>query len=153
MINFEYKGIEIDATVEMQPVNYMSSGSRQQTRFDREVRVYVSFWDFHIRDGCFHELAFVKSCLQCFIHSYRRRPNKEGSKIDFSQELLHENYIDGQHSLLFAARQKNKKYYLQICLKVEGETSNEVYLDAHETIMLDIALGKAISVLTPGTIG
>lgn len=150
MINFEYKGIEIDATVAMQPVNYMSSGSRQQTRFDREVQVYVSFWDFHIRDGRFHELAYVKSCLQCFIHSYRRRPNKEGSKIDFSKELHHENCIDGQQSLSFIARQKNKKYYLQICLKIEGETLNEIYLDEHEVIMLDIAFGKAISLLTPG---
>lgn len=151
MINFDYKGIEIDATVKMQPVNYMGHGNRQQIRFDREVRVYVSFWDFHIIDGCFHELAFVKSCLQCYIHSYRRRPSKEGSKIDFAKELRHENCIDGQQSLYFVTRQKNMKYYLQICLMIEGETLNEVYLDEHEAIMLDIALGKAISMLTPGS--
>ena len=38
---------------------------------------------------------------------------------------------------------------MQIILKKAGETVNEIYLDGQETIMLDIAIAKAIALLTP----
>jgi len=38
---------------------------------------------------------------------------------------------------------------LQISLQQSGKTVHEIYLDGQETIMLDIAIAKAISILTP----
>ncbi len=152
MIEFDFKGIRIEATVEMEQHDYSDAGNRQRTRFDREVRVFVHFWDFTIWNGNLHELAFVKSVLNYFVQAYWKRSSKEGRKIELVKVLEHQNTGKGRQSLYFVARQKNKMHFLQICLQQNGKTANESYLDGQEVIMLDIAIGKAISLLTPNTI-
>jgi len=149
VINFDYKGIQVEATVDNQQVDYKDAGSRHRTRFERDVRVFIHFWDFTIWNGNLQELAFVKSCLQYFMQCYWKRSTKEGGKIEMAKGLHHEGYGEGRLSLYFVARQKDKKHYLQISLQQAGETVNEIYLDGQETIMLDIAIAKAISLLTP----
>lgn len=146
MINFDFKGIRIEATADMQQVDYKDAGGRQRTRFERDVRVFARFWDYIIWSGDFQELAFVKSCLQYFMHGYWKRSSKDGIKIDLAK-VLHQEHLS--LSLWFIARQKNKKHYLQICLQRAGVTENETYIDGQEAILLDIALGKAINLLTP----
>jgi hypothetical protein len=149
VINFDYKGIRVEATVDNQQIDYKDAGNRHRTRFERDVRVFVHFWDFTIWNGNLQELSFVKSCLQYFMQGYWKRASKEGSKIDLAKALHQEDGIEGRLSLYFVARQKDKKHYLQICLQRAGKTVNEIYIDGQEAIMLDIALSKAINLLTP----
>ncbi len=61
---------------------------------------------------------------------------------------------NGAHpqSLYLVARQKNGIHYLEISLIEKGKTANNIYLSGQEVIMLDIAIGKAINLLTPETI-
>lgn len=152
MIDFDYKGIRFDATVDIQQVDYKDAGNRHRTRFERDVRVFVNFWDFTIWNCNLQELAFVKSCLQYFMQGYWKRVSRDGSKIDLAKGMHHEDSREGRLSLYFVARQKNKKHYLQICLQRAGKTVNEIYLDGQEVIMLDIALAKAINLLKPSNI-
>lgn len=63
--------------------------------------------------------------------------------------LENDDKADGDKILNFVARQKDNQHYLHIYVQENGRTTNEVYLDGQETIMLDIALGKAINLLTP----
>jgi hypothetical protein len=74
---------------------------------------------------------------------------KEGSKIDLEKALHRNDPCGGAQSLWFIARQKNKKHYLYVCLQSKGNTINEIYLDEIEVAMLEIALSKAINLLTP----
>jgi hypothetical protein len=149
LINFDYKGIRIEATANNQQIDYKDAGYRHRTRIERDVQVFVHFWDFVIWNGNLQELAFVKSCLQYFMHGYWKRTSKEMSKIDLAKCLHHEDTREGRLSLYFIARQKDKKHYLQVCLQLAGKTVNEIYIDGQEALMLDIALGKAINLLTP----
>jgi hypothetical protein len=149
MIKFDYKGIKIVVAAENQQINYKDSENRHRTRFERDLKVFVYFWDFVIWNGNLQELAFVKSCLQLFMQGYWKRGVKDGGKIDLAKELHHEDFGAVRSSLNFVARQKDKKHYLQISLQQAGETVNEIYLDGQETIMLDIAIAKAINLLTP----
>ena len=149
MVDFEFKGIRINALVDMEQRTYKDADGRQKTRFDRNVSVGVRFWDFVIWNGDLHELAFVKSALQYFMQAYWKRSSKEGSKIDLLKVLYREDSHTGQQSLHFTSRQKDKKHFLQICFVKQFVTVNEIYLDGQEVIMLDIAIGKAISLLAP----
>ena len=151
MINFDFKGIRVEATVDNQQIDYKDAGSRHRVRFERNVRVFVHFWDFVIWNGNLQELAFVKACLQFFLQGYWKRATKEGSKIDLAKALHQEDAREGRLSLYFVARQKDKKHYLQICLQRAGKTVNEIYIDGQEAIMLDIALAKAVNLLTPSS--
>lgn len=150
MIEFDFKGIKIEATVEMEQHDYRDAGGHYKSRFDRETKVVVRFWGFTI-DGNLTELTFVKSTLNYFMQCYWKRTSKEGSKIDLAKGLHHETSLTGRQSLYFVARQKDKKHFLQICLQQRGATVNESYLDGQEVIMLDIVIGKAINLLTPTT--
>ena len=149
MVDFEFKGIRVAATIGTRQINYKDAENRNRTRFERDIRVFVNFWDFTIWNGNLHELAFVKSCLQFFMQGFWKRSSKEGGKIDLAKVLHQENSREGRLSLHFVARQKNGKHYLQICLQRAGQTLDEIYIDGQETIMLDIALSKAINLLTP----
>ena len=148
MIEFEFKGIKVEATFNIERYDYRDSGGRYKTRFDRNVKVTVKFWDFTIHDN-FTEFAFVRSTLNYFMHCYWKRTSKEGHKIELAKELHYEDVYAGKKSLIFTARQKDKKHFLQICLQQGGSMLNEVYLDGQEVIMLDIAISKAINLLSP----
>jgi hypothetical protein len=154
MINFDFKGIRIEATARLRQHTYQDVRKGTLTRFEREVEVCVHFWDFRICDHDFHDLAFVKSTLQYFLQSYWKRSNKSGGKINLAKALHQEHPHGWQQSLLFNARQKNNQHFLHICMQAPatGAIVKEVYLDGQEVMLLDIALNKAIGILSPATI-
>jgi hypothetical protein len=148
MITFNYKGISIEASTEIASQE-IKEEQRTRIRFDKITRVYVSFFEYTIDSGNLNDLAFAKACTQYFLQSYWKRNNKQGCKIDLAKTLLRDGDLCQELALNFTARQKDNKHYLQISLQVAGATLDEVYLDGQEVIMLDISLGKAISLLTP----
>jgi hypothetical protein len=133
----------------MHEKGYKDGGGHSRIRFDREVTVDVSFWDYDFQDGDLYELAFVRSILQYFMQAYWKRSSKEGSRIELAKVLSRNDRNGKQESLCFAARQKDNRNYLQISLVKKGEAVKEEYLEGQEVIMLDIALGKALNLLTP----
>lgn len=151
MIEFSYQGIKVVATATMVQHDFRDESNRQRTRFDRDLEVMVCFWDFTIANGDLFELAFVKSTLTYFAHAYWKRSNKEGGKIDLAK-VLHHKTSYGTHSLYFSAKQKDKRHYLHIMMTLDGTPVGEVYLDGQEVIMLEIAIGKTISLLAPAVI-
>jgi hypothetical protein len=148
MIKYDFKGIRITAETNMIQHDFEDADNKYRTRFDRENTVTVQFWGFVIDDNL-TGLAFVKSSLSYFMQAYWKRSSKEGSRIGLSKCLSHK---DGQQSLYFTARQKDNKHFLHIELQQGGTTVNECYLDGQEVIMLDVAVGKAISLLMPVTL-
>lgn len=151
MIEYEFKGIRIGAETHMIQHDFKDADNRYRTQFDRKNTVKVHFWEFIIDDSL-TELAFMKSSLNYFMQAYWKRTSKEGSKIDLAKVLFHEDARKGRQALCFVARQKDNKHFLHICLQQGGATINELYLDGQEVIMLDVAIGKAISLLMPVTL-
>lgn len=149
MVRFDFKGISISSSFYMDERIYKDAGGHKRTRFDREVSLYVSFWDFDLQDGNLYELAFIRSILHYFMQAFWKRSSNEGSRIELAKVLSRKDYRGNQEALCFVARQKDKRNYLQISLAKKGEPVKEVYLDGQEVIMLDIALGKAINLLAP----
>jgi len=150
MIEYDYKGIKVEATAEMSQHDYVDAGGHSRARFDRNARVVVRFWSFAI-DGNLTELTYVKSILNYFMQCYWKRTSKEGNRIELAKSIEHydKHHRENPQTLNFMARQKNKKHYLEISLYTNGVPDGETYLDGQEVIMLDIALGKAITLLTP----
>ena len=149
MFDIDIKGIEVVATSEMLHREYKDKNKGTRIHYERDVKVNVFFWRFKICNGDFYGLAFVKSTLQDFIQFYSRRSNKAGSHIELKEELCREVEPYGKQSLSFVARQKAKEHYLHVSFQSGGKTIDDVYLNIRDVKMLDIALGKAISVLTP----
>ena len=151
MIDYEFKGIRILVETHMDRVDFKDADDKYRTRFDRQNKVAVSFWEFTIDDSL-TELAFVKSSLNYFMQAYWKRSSKEGSKIDLAKVLYRDDDPAGRQALYFVARQKDNKHFLHISLQEGGVTVNESYFGGQEVIMLDIAIGKAISLLMPKTV-
>ncbi len=149
MVYLDFKGIGVEATVEMKQHLYKDLKNDKRTRLEKKAIVTVRFWNLIIGNG---DLTFIKSIFQFFMSSYWKRTSKEGSKIVFEKELFYDNRHEAPQSLHFTARQKGKEHFLQIILKDRGMSTNEIYLDGQEVIMLDIAIGKAISLLAPDEI-
>lgn len=147
MIDFEFKGICVHATVEVTRREFKDSGGHRLNRFDRNTRVKVSFWDFVIFNDLY-ELAMVKSTLSYFMQAYWKRSNKAGGKIELATALFHDDNYNSQ-ALNLIARQKNGIQSLEVSVTEDGRPAGEVYLSAQEVIMLDITIGKAIGLLTP----
>ena len=147
MIEFNFKGISVSATVEMERYDYRDNGGHYKTRFNRNTLVTASFWGFVI-DNDLYELAMVKSSLNYFMQAYWKRSSKAGSKIELATALKRNNGVQ-QQSLYLVARQKNGIHSLEISLIENGKTASNIYLSGQEVIMLDIAIGKAINLLTP----
>ncbi len=150
MVDFEFKGICVNATAEISWRELKDSGGHHLNRFDRNTSVKVSFWDFVIYND-FYELAMVKSSLNYFMQAYWKRSSKAGSKIELATALKHD-FGEQQQSLYLVIRQKNSIHSLEISLIENGKTASTIYLSGQEVIMLDIAIGKAINLLTPETI-
>lgn len=154
MIEFNFKGISVSVKVEMERYDYKDANNRGQTRFNRNVLVIADFWSFVI-DNDLSELAMVKSTLNYFMQAYWKRSNKEGGRIDLAEMLEHGNDYPSygfDQKLAFVARQKNKRHFLEITMTEDGKTCGQLYLNGREVIMLDIAIAKAISQLSPETI-
>ena len=147
MIEFNFKGISVSATVEMERYDYRDNGGHYKTRFNRNTLVRANFWGFVI-DNDLYELAMVKSSLNYFMQAYWKRTSKAGSKIELVTML--KRYNGGnQQALYLVARQKDGIHSLEISLVEKGAPSGKIYLNGQEVIMLDIAIGKAINLLTP----
>jgi hypothetical protein len=85
------------------------------------------------------------------MQAYWKRSTKDGNRI-FLEETLQqeEDGAQARLSLYFKARQKDRANFLYICLSHEGgETLNELYLTGREVLMLDVAMGKSVSLLQP----
>lgn len=147
MIDFEFKEIRVNATVEIARREFRDSGGHHLNRFDRNTRVKVSFWDF-VMVNDLYELAMVKSTLSYFMQAYWKRSSKAGSRIELATAIMHDDDFNPQ-SLNLIARQKNGIQSLEISVAEDGKSAGEVYLSAQEVIMLDIAIGKAINLLPP----
>ena len=147
MVDFEFKGISVFATVEMERYDYRDNGGHYKTRFNRNTLVKANFWGFVI-DNDLYELAMVKSSLNYFMQAYWKRSSKAGSKIELVTALKGNNGRNPQ-GLYMVARQKNGIHSLEISLIEKGTPAGKIYLSAQEVIMLDIAIGKAINLLSP----
>ena len=150
MVDFEFKGIRVNATGKLERYDYKDAGNRGQTRFNRNMVVTVGFWDFVIVNDLY-ELAMVKSTLSYFMQAYWKRSSKAGSKIELAMVLFHDDDFNPQ-ALNMIARQKNGIQSLEISVADNGMPAGEVYLSGQEVIMLDIAIGKAINLLSPETV-
>ena len=147
MIEFNFKGISVSATVEMERYDYRDNGGHYKTRFNRNTLVKANFWGFVI-DNDLYELAMVKSSLNYFMQAYWKRTSKAGSKIELVT-VLKRNNGGNQQALCLVAKQKDGIYSLEISLVVKGAPIGKIYLNGQEVIMMDIAIGKAINLLTP----
>lgn len=151
MIELNFKGILISAEITMAQHDYLVCGKQVRTRHDKIVWLYVRFWEFII-DGNLQELAFVKSTLSYFMQAYWKRSSKEGGRIALAKSLFHEKPDHTRHSLTFTGRQKDRQNFLHIALVANNASVKECYLDGQEVMMLDVAMAKAINLLTPKTI-
>lgn len=147
MIEFNFKGISVSATVEMERYDYRDNGGHYKTRFNRNTLVKANFWGFVI-DNDLYELAMVKSSLNYFMQAYWKRTSKAGSKIELVTALKRNNGGNPK-ALYLVARQKDDIHSLEISLVEKGAPVGKIYLNGQEVIMLDIAIGKAINLLTP----
>ncbi|HIJ97030.1 MAG TPA: hypothetical protein HPP94_15100 [Desulfuromonadales bacterium] len=150
MIDFKLHGIRVSAQALVTHREFRDKGGHYLNRFDRNVNVCVQFWDFVIGNDL-SELAMVKSTLNYFMQAYWKRSSKAGSKIELAMALFHDDDFNPQ-ALNMIARQKNGIQSLEISVADNGMPVGEVYLSAREVIMLDIAIGKAISLLAPETV-
>ena len=147
MIEFNFKGISVSATVEMERYDYRDNSGHYKTRFKRNTLVTANFWGFVI-DNDLYELATVKSTLNYFMQAYWKRSSRAGSKIELATLLNHHNGGNPQE-LYLVARQKDGIHSLEISLIEKRTSAAKIYLSGQEAILLDIAIGKAINLLTP----
>jgi len=148
MIYFEFKGIKVEFTADHEPLTYYDVEKKKRTRIGREVRVYLHFWEFMVHNGDLYDWAFVKSVLHYFQQCYWRRNRNGDPRINFSKLLSHEHHY-APKMLHFTGRQKDGENYLYIQLFMSGTSGSECYLDIHEVGILDLAVGKAINLMTP----
>jgi hypothetical protein len=131
----------------MERYDYKDANNIGRTRFDRNVFVRVRFWGFVIYNDLY-ELAMVKSTLNYFMQAYWKRSRKQGIKIELATSLEHQD--NGSiKSLNLIAKQKNNESSIEVSLAENGNRLGCIYLNAQEVIMLDIAIAKAIALLTP----
>jgi len=147
MIEFNFKGISVSAMVEMERYDYRDNSGHYKTRFNRNTLVTANFWGFVI-DNDLYELATVKSTLNYFMQAYWKRSSRAGSKIELVTLLSHHNGGNPQE-LYLVARQKDGIHSLEISLIEKRTSAAKIYLSGQEVILLDIAIGKAINLLTP----
>jgi len=50
-MNYEYKGIKITAESKMQEVKYLDTSGEKRTRLEKDLIIFVHFWDFTIWNG------------------------------------------------------------------------------------------------------
>jgi len=149
MVNFEFKGIRIEATMEMEQYDFRDSRGNYKTHFNKEANVVIWFWDFVISNDLY-ELAMVKATLNYYVQAYWKRSTKQGFKMELATSLEHRDNGSAQ-SLNLIAKQKNHIYSLEVSLTENGNQAKCVYLSAKEVIMMDIVINKAISLLMPQT--
>jgi hypothetical protein len=149
MINFNYKDITIVCSSFIVPHKYLDARKYERTRFEKKIKILISFWDFYIDSKNLTDLAYAKSLLHVFVQWYWRRIGKSGKRIDLAKVISKTRFNGEIETLCFTGRQKNGDHYLQIGLRKNDEIVNEMYLEIQEIIMIDIALGKALNLMAP----
>jgi len=147
MFKFEFKDIWIEARGEMERYDYEDSTNHYRSHYNRNTVVTVNFWNFVICNDLY-ELAMVKSALNYFMQAYWKRSTKQGAKIELATSLEH-GVDDTLQKLNLIAKQKNNVYSLEVSLTDIKHQFAPIYLSGQEVIMLDIAISKAINILTP----
>ena len=148
MICYDHKEIQIKIGVNCSEIIYQDKHYRSRTFIKRKVNVCVKILTCELFEGDLSELYFVKAAIQVFLQSYWRKTTKNGLlKIDLDKTLIRNNC---REELRFTARQHQKKHFLEILFHgSRHDSEKKVYLDYHDAIMLDGALHKAISMLSP----
>jgi len=154
-LNYETEAISVDISSHLKKYNYKDASHREKTRFDRQMNIVVRFWDFYSRNDL-HELAVIKGTLSYFIHGYWKRSGKDVCKLNIEQEIWQENpssygWPINNWVLRFADRQKNKVNFLHISLHKNETLDEEIYLDIQDALILEIAVSKAMQLLSPIT--
>jgi len=148
MLKFKLDGIIVETMAELEHHEYTDENRHKHSRIERKMTTRLLFWGFVVW-GTLQDLALIKSSLTYFIQGYWKRSSKAASKIDLDTEISHP-HIDGNiRAVHFTARQKNNKNFLYISLEKDGVTQHEMYLDGQQVLMLEIAISKAISLLSP----
>jgi hypothetical protein len=148
MLEFKMDGIKVEIEAELERHEYTDSNRYKHTRFERKIEIRVMFWEL-ITLGNLQDLSLIKSSLTYFMQGYWKRSGKEASRIDLVTNIIKyhpHGYILRLH---FSARQKDKKNFLHVSLEKNGLTQHDVYLDGQQVLMLDVAIGKALSFLSP----
>ena len=152
MIDFDFNGIRVVAATETNMFDYIDVRKGNSTRHEKDTIVAVHFWTFSINNGDLLGMAFVRSTLQYYMNRFWRHKPKKRIKIEFEKKLRRENELGLKQSLCFLSYLKENEHYLRVSVQSGGNTIGEVFMDGQEVLMLDIALGKAIGLLTPNSI-
>lgn len=151
MIEFELKGIRINVTAAITLNN-----SYTKKPVERNIKVFVQFWDFSSESIGLYELAFIKATLGYFMHLYwknidKNSKNGKDGRIRLHRILEFEDAYVGRQFIHFEGSRDNHQNNLRIYLERNGEKTDEAYLDGHEVLMLDTVISKVISLLRPHT--
>jgi hypothetical protein len=95
------------------------------------------------------DLSIIKSTLTYFMQGYWKRSGTAASRIDLDTDIFKYQSQDCAWLLNFSDRQKDKKSSLRVCLEKNGLMQHEMYLNGQQVLMLDVAIGKALSLLSP----
>ncbi|MBU0665704.1 MAG: hypothetical protein KJ990_14355 [Proteobacteria bacterium] len=148
MLKFELDGINVEIEAELERHEYTDSNRYKHSRFERKMEIRVKFWEFVI-SGNLQDLSLIKSSLTYFMQGYWKRSGAEASRIGLNTNIFKYHSLDYAWLLNFSDRQKNKKSSLRVRLEKNGRMQHEIYLDGQQVLMLDVAIGKALSLLSP----
>ncbi len=136
MLKFELNGIKVEIGAKLEHNEYTDANHYKHTRFERKMEIRILFWELII-SGNLQDLSLIKSSLSYFMQGYWKRSGKEAGKIDLVTKITKYH----PHGY--------KKNFLHVSLEKDGLTQHEVYLDGQQVLMLDVAIGKALSFLSP----
>jgi hypothetical protein len=153
VIKFKFEGIEIEVFKRPEPYEYEIAENKTRIGYNKTSCVIVDFWDFRLKDGDLFELSLVKSVCTYFMQAYWKRSTKQGQKILLRESLTHKFNGDEYETstLNFEAMQRDKINTLRIQQKNDDEIAGEIYLSGRQVIQLDVAIGRAISLMSPDT--
>lgn len=141
-------GIKVEIEAELECHEYTDSNRYKHSRFERKMEIRVKFWEFVI-SGNLQDLSLIKSSLTFFMQGYWKRSGAEASRIGLNTNIFKYHSLDYAWLLNFSDRQKAKKNSLRVCLEKNGLMQHQIYLDGQQVLMLDVAIGKALSLLSP----
>jgi len=148
MLEFKMDGIKVEIEAEMERHEYTDSNRYKHSRFERKMEIRVMFWELII-SGNLQDLSLIKSSLTYFMQGYWKRSGSEASRIGLNTNMCKYHSYDYAWRLNFSDRQKDKKSFLRVYLERNGLMQHEMYLDGQQVLMLDVAIGKALSLLSP----
>jgi hypothetical protein len=117
----------------------VSAGVTDEAKGKRRwTRVQASLMGFPCSD--LEALASLKACLDCF---------RRGQIVKGEPQPCLGTKAEG---VLFALRQKDKVQYLHVQHVADSRVVTEAYLTQLDAARLEIAVGKALQFLAPGTV-